>query len=146
MKNKAYDFARNRKYDGCQRALAGMVHKFFNKKTGLVLSVNEQLAEELRKPVIQTFKRWKVYLRFKDDIWAADLAKMESSSSMNKHVKYLLCVIDVFSKYEWVTLLKDKKGKTVLNVFIEIVNEFNCQIHYGLINEDNFTINLCKND
>ena len=71
---------------------------------------------------------------------------MESSSSVNKHVKYLLCVIDVFSKYEWVTLLKDKKGKTVLNGFIEIVNEFNCQIHYGLIKEDNFTINLCKND
>ena len=48
---------------------------------------------------------------------------MESLSSKNKIVKYL-CVIDVFIKYAWVKSLKDKKGKTVLNGFIEIVNEF----------------------
>ena len=50
---------------------------------------------------------------------------MESLSSKNKNVKYLLCVIDVFTKYAWVKALKDKKGKTVLNAFIEIVNESN---------------------
>ena len=44
-------------------------------------------------------------------------------SSKNKNVKYLLCVIDVFTKYGWVKPLKDKKGKTVFNAFIEIVNE-----------------------
>ena len=44
-------------------------------------------------------------------------------SSKNKNVKYLLCVIDVFTKYGWVKSLKDKKGKTVFNAFIEIVNE-----------------------
>ena len=43
-------------------------------------------------------------------------------SSKNKNFKHLLCVIDVFTKYVWV---KDKKGKTVLNAFIEIVNESN---------------------
>ena len=37
----------------------------------------------------------------------------------------LLCFIDVFTKYVWFKPLKDKKGKTVLNVFIEIVNESN---------------------
>ena len=50
---------------------------------------------------------------------------MDSLSSMNKSVKYLLCVIDVFTKYAWVKALKDKKGKTVLNAFTEIVNESN---------------------
>ena len=50
---------------------------------------------------------------------------MESLSSKNKNVKYLLCVIDVFTKYAWVKPLKDKKGKTVLNAFMEIVNESN---------------------
>ena len=50
---------------------------------------------------------------------------MESLSSKNKNVKYLLCVIDVFTKYAWVKPLKDKKGKTVLNTFIKIVNESN---------------------
>ena len=102
-----------------------MVYKFFDKKTGSGISVNEQLAEELHKPVIKKFKRRKVYARFKDNIWAADLAEMESLSSKNKNVKYLLCAIDVFTKYAWVKPLKDKKGKTVLNAFIEIVNESN---------------------
>ena len=50
---------------------------------------------------------------------------MESLSSKNKRVKSLSCVIDVFTKYAWVKLLKDKKGKTVLNAFIETVNESN---------------------
>ena len=42
-------------------------------------------------------------------------------------LKYLLCVIDVFTKYAWVKPLKNQKGKTVLNAFIEIVNESNCK-------------------
>ena len=50
---------------------------------------------------------------------------MESLSSKNKNVKYLLCVIDVFIKYSWVKPLKDKKCKTVLKAFIKIGNESN---------------------
>ena len=50
---------------------------------------------------------------------------MESVSLKTKNAKYFLCVIDVFTKYAWVKALKDKKGKTVLNAFIEIVNESN---------------------
>ena len=46
-------------------------------------------------------------------------------SSNNKNVKYLLCVIDVFTKYAWVKPLKGKKGKTVLNAFIKIINKSN---------------------
>ena len=52
---------------------------------------------------------------------------MGSLSSKNKNVKYLLCAIDVFIKYAWVKTLKDKKDKTVVNAFIEIVNETNCK-------------------
>ena len=47
---------------------------------------------------------------------------MDSLSSKNNNLKYLLCVIDVFTKYVWV---KPLKGKTVLNDFIQIVNESN---------------------
>ena len=50
---------------------------------------------------------------------------MESLSSKNKNFKYLLCVIDIFTKYVWVKPLKDKKGKTGLNAFVKIVNESN---------------------
>ena len=52
---------------------------------------------------------------------------MGSLSSKNENVKYLLCVMDVFTKYTWVKHLADKKGKTDLNAFIEIVNESNCK-------------------
>ena len=65
-----------------------MVYKFFDKKTGSGISANEQLAKELYKPVIKKFKRRKVYARFRDNIWAADLADMESLSFKNKNVKY----------------------------------------------------------
>ena len=66
-----------------------MVSKLLNKKAGSGVSVNEQLAEELHKPVIKNFKRRKVYPKFKDNIWAADLAEMGSLSSKNKNVKYM---------------------------------------------------------
>ena len=64
-------------------------------------------------------------MRFKDNIWAADLAEKGSLSSKNKSFNYLLSAIDIFTKYTWVKTLKDKTGKTVLNAFIEIVNDSN---------------------
>ena len=42
-------------------------------------------------------------------------------------MKYLLCVIDVFTKYAWIKPLKDKKSKTIYNAFIKIVNKSNCK-------------------
>ena len=58
LKERAYEIARNRGCDGYQRALASMVYKFFKKekKAGSEIGVNEQLAEELHKPVIKRFK------------------------------------------------------------------------------------------
>ena len=71
---------------------------------------------------------------------------MESLSSKNKNANYLLCVIDAFTKYAWGNLWKINNSKTVLNIFIEIVNDQMVnQINYGLIKEKNFTINLYKN-
>ena len=59
---------------------------------------NEQLAEELHKPIIRKFKKRKVYLTFKDNIWGADLVDMQSISKFNKGFRFLLCITDVFSK------------------------------------------------
>ena len=59
LKYRAYESARNANYDGYQRALPSMVCKFFDKKTGLGISVNEQLAEELHKPVIKKIPKKK---------------------------------------------------------------------------------------
>ena len=53
-----------------------------------------------------------MYVRFKDNIGAADLAKMGSFSSKNKNVKCLLCATDVFTKYAWVKPLKERVNKS----------------------------------
>ena len=92
MKDRAYEIARYCGYNGYQRALASMVYKFFDKKTGSGISVNEKLTKEWHKPEIEIIKKIKVYHRFKDNILAADLAEMESLSSKNENIKYLLCV------------------------------------------------------
>ena len=138
LRNKAFNIAKDPKYDGYQRGLASMVYKFFDKKTKVsgvttlanksaIKSIpqNEQLAEELHKPIIRNFKTRKVYSAFKDDIWGADLADMQLISKSNKGFRFLLCVIDTFSKYAWVVALKDKKGVSIANAFQSILKKSN---------------------
>ena len=80
-----------------------MAYKFFDKKiagSGIKSMLqNEQLAEELLKLIIRKFKKRKVYSTFKDNIWGADLADMQLISKFNKGFRFLLCVIEIFSKY-----------------------------------------------
>ena len=84
---------------------------------------NYQLADELHKPIIRKFKKRKVYSSFRDNIWGVDLADMQSLSRYNKRIKYLLCAIDLFSKYAWVIPLKDKKGTSIVNAFQKIISK-----------------------
>ena len=72
---------------------------------------NKILAEELHKPVIKKFNKRKVYSQFKDNIWGVDLADMQSLSRKNEGTKYLLCAIDLYSKYAFVIPLKDNSNK-----------------------------------
>ena len=114
LKNKAFKTASNLKYNGYERGLASMVYKFFDKKlkgSGIKNETkeNQQLANALYKPIIRKFKKRKVYSSFKDNIWGVDLADMQLISKHNKGIRYLLCVIDLFSKYAWIVPLKDKK-------------------------------------
>ena len=78
------------------------------------------LADEIHKPVIKKINKRKVYSQFKDNIWGVDLADMQSLSKKNKGIKYLLCAIDLYSKYVFVVPLKDKKGISVTNGFNKI--------------------------
>ena len=104
-----------------------MVYKFFDKKSSgsgaAVTEPNYQLANELHKQIIRKFKKRKVYSSFRDNIWGVDLADMQSLSKYNKGIKYLLCAIDLFSKYAWVIPLKDKKGTSIINGFQKIISE-----------------------
>ena len=139
LRDKAFNIAKNSKYDGYQRGLASMVYKFFGKKsTGSGIDNNNnnnnnnnneikqnlQLAKKLHKPIIRKFKKRKVYSGFKDNIWGADLADIQLITKFNKGFN-LLCVIDIFSKYAWVIPLKDKKGVSIVNAFQKILKESN---------------------
>ena len=127
LKDKAYDTASNPEYDGYQRGLASMVYKCFDKKSmgsgvkklkdtakhttksSALARSSLILADELHKPVIKKFNKRKVYSQFKDNIWGVDLADMQSLSRKNKGIKYLLCAIDLYSKYAFVIPLKEKR-------------------------------------
>ena len=81
------------------------------------------LAEELHKPIRRKFNRRKVLVNGIDKIWAADLVDMQAFFKFNRGVKYLLAVIDVFSKYGWLIPLKDKTEKSVASVLKTIFKE-----------------------
>ena len=112
-----------------------MVYKCFDKKSkGIgaknvnntkLTPQNQQLAEELHKPIIKKFEKRKVHAAFKDNIWGADLADMQLLSRCNKGIRFLLCVIDIFSKYAWVVPLKDKKGVSIGTAFQNILKQSN---------------------
>ena len=86
---------------------------------------NKELLEELHTPVIRKFEKRNVHSSFIDSIWGADLADMQLISKFKKGFRFLLCVIDIYSKYAWVISLKDKKGITITNAFEKIVDESN---------------------
>ena len=117
LRDKAFNIAKNPKYDGYQRGLASMVYKFFDKKPaslarsktlatrdksasgGAIKNANmsnKELAEELPKPTTKKFNKRKVHSFFIDNIWSADLADMQLMSKFNKGIGFLLCVVDMF--------------------------------------------------
>ena len=131
LRDKAYNIASNSEYDDYQRGLDSMVYKFFDKKSigsGIINTTKPSsliLADELHKPVIKKFEKRNVYSQFKDNIWGVDLADMQSLSRKNKGIKYLLCAIDLFSKYAFVIPLRDKKGISIVNAFDKIIKQSN---------------------
>ena len=81
----------------------------------------DQLAEELYRPVVRRFPKWRVVVRGIDEIWAADLVDMQSFAKDNAGFKYLLTVLDTFSKYGWIVPLKDKTRKSTADGFAKIL-------------------------
>ena len=120
LRDKAFKIASDPKNDGYQRGLASMVYKFFDKKSsgsGITNEPNYQLANELHKSIIKKFKKRKVYSSFRDSILGVNLTDMQSLSKYNKGIKYLLCAINLFSKYAWFIPMKHKKSTSIVNAF-----------------------------
>ena len=146
LRDKAFNIVKNPKYDGYQRGLASMVYKSFwwkfsgssiknenisNKRpldlarAAKVSDRRRELAEELHKPIIRKFNKRNVQSPFMDNSWGADLADMQLIRKFNKEFRFLLCVLEIYSKYAWVIPLKDKKGTTITNAFQKILKESN---------------------
>ena len=106
-----------------------MVYNFCDKKTSGTgvnneIKQNQQLAQELHKPIFKKFQKGRVYSSIKDNIWGADLADMQLISiRFNKRIRFLLCVIDIYSKCAWVVPSKDKKGFTIVHAFQNISDD-----------------------
>ena len=60
---------------------------------------------------------------FRDNIWGVDLADMQLLIKFNKGFRFVLCVIDIFSKYARVIPLRDKKGLSIVNAFQIILQD-----------------------
>ena len=87
------------------------------------LKFTNELAEELYKPVARKFQTRRVNVHSMDEIWAADLIDMQAFSKDKNGIKYLLTVIDIFSKIVWIVPLKRKTGKKVACAFSRILKE-----------------------
>ena len=110
-----------------ERMERGLVSSLIGTKARFGWGLNKKkassLAEELHRPIRRKFKKRRVLVGGIDRIWAADLVDMQSFSKFNRGVKYLLAVIDIFSKYGWLIPLKDKTGKSVASALKTIFKE-----------------------
>ena len=84
---------------------------------------DQQLAEELHKPLIRIFKKRKVHSTFIHNVWGADLADMQLITKFNTTIRILLCFMDIFSEYPWVNSLKNKKGIEITDAFQNFFDE-----------------------
>ena len=105
----------------------------FNKIAGIKIPILSDLftynkyfvLEESHKSITKKFKKRKVHSSFIENTWGADLADMQLISKFNKGFFFLLCTIDIYSKYAGVIPLKDKKRITITYAFQRVSNESN---------------------
>lgn len=80
----------------------------------------ESIVKEIHKQARKNFPRRHVVMKDIDDLWQADLIDMQSVSKVNSGYKYILVIIDTFSKYGWAYPLKQKSGSHVAQVFQDL--------------------------
>ena len=81
------------------------------------------LAKEVFSPQITKFRRERIIPLYKDETWSADLIDKSSLSKYNNNYKFILTVIDIFTKYAWAIPLKNKSGLSITNGFKTILSE-----------------------
>ena len=79
------------------------------------------LADELHKPIKRKFQKRSVIVAGIDYTWSADLVDMTSFDKFNTGIKYLLTIIDIFSKCAWAVPVRDKTGASVTKAFEKVM-------------------------
>ena len=83
--------------------------------------LRKQQTYTLHKPIRKKFLQHKTVVAGIDTQWQEDLADLSKLSKSNDNHRYLLCIIDVFSKYAWVVPINDKSGKTLVSALKSVV-------------------------
>ena len=125
--DKAFDIAKNPNYDKYHRGFASMTCKFFNKKLLVAVLrmkfclIKTQLKNHANQ-LLENLKKEKYTHLLLTIFGCADLADIKLICKFNKELRFLLYVIDMLSKYAWITPLKDKKG-TSITTFQKILDK-----------------------
>ena len=88
-------------------------------------NLKEEIVNELHKPARKHYPRRHVIIKFIDDLWQADLVELIAYEKENRNYRYLLTVIDCFSKFAFAVPLKDKSGKSVATAMESIFIDYN---------------------
>jgi len=86
-----------------------------------LVNLKEDVINELHKPSRKNYKRRRVIVKGLNDLWQADLVSMIPYSKFNKGYKYMLVVINVFSKFVWVEPIKNKAATSVTSAMKNIL-------------------------
>lgn len=87
------------------------------------MTILENIADELHRPARKIFPRRRVVTGFIDDLWQADLIDMQSHSRQNNGFKYILIIIDTFTKFVWCEALKNKTAKECTKGILKILKK-----------------------
>lgn len=101
-----------------------------------VVSPKEQVINDLYKPARQNFKRKSTIIKGFDDLWQADLVEMEAYSRENRGYKFILVVIDCYSKQLWTEGLKNKTASEVTSAMEKILNNQQKRVPHNLQTDD----------
>lgn len=90
-------------------------------------NIKEEIVNELHKPARKYFKRRRVIVKGLNDLVQADLVEMIKYAKINKGYKYILVVINVFSKFVWCEPVKNKSGNEVVRAMDKILSQMNAR-------------------
>lgn len=82
-----------------------------------------KVVEELHKPARRNFPRRRIIIRHYGEVWQIDLLEVQPYASSNKGFRYILVVIDCYSKYLWTRPLKNKTGKEVTKAMRSVISQ-----------------------